>query len=270
MSYIFCTFLSSSNILHVCFQWALFFPPQATEIEPLLGVPWSWYDSALTCPRRQVCPVQRLFSVKIILRLQLLTNLEIGSWPRYLRPHFTHSTDLVGGHLPPDWRSCALCLWFFLRAVLCCFLKAWLTCKALRWLFKGPGGPKRCGWSRSTFTRYWEMCPSCCFPRPLADSSLALMVGSCICFHLGVSRAWCCFLHGLYPLPQPFTLPILWSFYPLSYAVLPSVDYEKFSHTSAALFKWRSGKIIEFLRQVSQYWSHWPMEYMLLLFIFCY
>lgn len=65
--------------LHSAFSMCVFsehpFSPETLEIEPLLGVPRSWYDSALTCLGSQVYPVPRLFSVQHILPLQLLTHV---------------------------------------------------------------------------------------------------------------------------------------------------------------------------------------------------
>lgn len=52
-----------------------FLPTETLEIEPLLGVPRSWYDSASTRLGSQVCSVPRLFSVQHILQLQLPTHV---------------------------------------------------------------------------------------------------------------------------------------------------------------------------------------------------
>lgn len=57
------------------FSVSTLFPLETLEIEPLLGVPRSWYDSASTCLGSQVCPVPRLCSVQHILPLQLLTHV---------------------------------------------------------------------------------------------------------------------------------------------------------------------------------------------------
>lgn len=57
------------------FSVSTLFPLETLEIEPLLGVPRSWYDSASTCLGSQVCPVPRLCSVQHTLPLQLLTRV---------------------------------------------------------------------------------------------------------------------------------------------------------------------------------------------------